>query len=285
MKTVTPHITTAVEIDATIGESPIWSAKRERLLWIDIAGRTLHSHDPATEQNETRGVPDVVGALAEIPSGALTLGLGCDLARLTSDGEVEPFARAPHADPSFRFNDGKYDRESRLWTGLMNSEGRKGSGILYRYDPDGTWHVCDEGFDLPNGLEWSHDGRTFYFTDSHKGEIYAYDFEPSSGELGNRLLFFSIDPAIGKPDGLTIDAEGFLLSPLFDGSAILRIDPEGKVERKIELPVPRPTCCAFAGDGRHLFVTTARLGLSDAELRAAPASGALLRLEYQGVFQ
>jgi len=285
MRTVTPHITTAVEIDATIGESPIWSAQRERLLWIDITGRKLHSYDPATGRNETLGVPDVVGALAEDSSGALTLGLGCDLARLTSDGEVERFARAPHADPNFRFNDGKYDSEGRLWTGLMNSEGRKGSGILYRHDPDGTWHVCDRGFDLPNGLEWSHDGRTFYFTDSHKGETYAYDFEPGPGELGNRRLFFSTDSAIGKPDGLTIDAEGFFLSALFDGGAILRIDPEGKVERKIELPVPRPTCCAFAGDGRHLFVTTARLGLSEADLRTAPASGALLRLDYKGALQ
>lgn len=285
MKTVSPDISAAVEIGATIGESPIWSGKRQRLLWIDIRGCKLHAYDPATGRNETLEVPDVVGALAEDPSGALTLGLGCDLARLTPGGQVEPFGRAPHADPSFRFNDGKYDREGRLWIGLMNSEGRKGIGILYRYDPDGTWHVCDRGFDLPNGLEWSHDGRTFYFTDSHKGEIYAYDFEPESGELGNRRLFFSIDPAIGKPDGLTIDTEGFFLSVLFDGSGILRIDPEGKVERKIELPVPRPTCCAFAGNGRHLFVTTARLGLSDADLRAAPASGALLRVDYEGALQ
>lgn len=283
MKTVVPDITTAVQIDATIGESPIWSAKRQRLLWIDITGGKLHAYDRAAGRNETLEIPAVVGALAEDPLGMLTLGLGSDLARLTSNGEVERFASAPHAEPGFRFNDGKCDSQGRLWTGLMNTEGRKGSGILYRYDPDGAWHVFDRGFDLPNGLEWSHDGRTFYFTDSPKGEIYAYDFEPNSGDIGNRRLFFSIDPALGKPDGLTIDDEGFFLSVLFDSSAILRIDPEGKVERKIELPVPRPTCCTFAGDGRHLFVTTARLGLSDADLQAAPASGALLRLDYDGL--
>ena len=228
-------------------------------------------------------LPEVVGALAECPSGALTLGLGCDLARLTPEGKAEAFALAPHAGPSFRFNDGKYDREGRLWAGLMNTERRKGSGILYRYDPDGTWHVCDKGFDLPNGLEWSRDGLTFYFTDSHKGEIYAYDFDPESGELSHRRLFFSIDPAVGKPDGLTIDAEGFLLSVLFDGSAVLRIDPDGKVERRITLPVPRPTSSAFSEDGRYLFVTTARIGLSAVDLKATPASGALLQLDYETV--
>lgn len=282
MKTVTPDINSLVEINAAIGESPIWSATRKRLLWIDITGRKLHAYDPAAGRNETLDLPEAVGALAEGPSGALTLGLGCDLARLTPEDKAEAFARAPHADPSFRFNDGKYDREGRLWTGLMNKERRKGSGILYRYDPDGTWHVCDEGFDLPNGLEWSRDGLIFYFTDSHKGEIYAYDFDPGSGELYNRQLFFSIDPAVGKPDGLTIDAEGFLLSVLFDGSSILRIDPNGKVERRIMLPVLRPTSSAFSEDGRRLFVTTASIGLSAADLEAAPASGALLQLDYEG---
>ena len=282
MKTVTPDVRKAVDIDATIGESPIWSATCKRLFWIDITGHKLHAYDPETGKNEMLDLPELVGVLAESPSAALTLGLGCDLAWLTPEGKAEAFARAPHADPSFRFNDGKYDRKGRLWTGFMNTEWRKGSGVLYRYDPDGVWHVCDEGFDLPNGLEWSHDESTLYFTDSHKGEIYAYDFDPETGELGQRRLFFSIDPTLGKPDGLTIDAEGFLLSVLFDGSAILRIDPDGKVERRIRLPVPRPTSSAFSEDGRHLFVTTARIGLSAADLEAAPASGALLQLDYEG---
>lgn len=155
MKTVTPGITRAVETYAAIGESPIWSAERKRLLWIDITRHKLHAYDPAAGRNEMLDLPEVVGALAEDLSGALGLGLGCDLARLTPEGKAEAVARAPHADPSFRFNDGKYDRAWRLWVGLMNTEGRKGIGIFYHHDPDGTWHVCDEGFDLPNGLEWS----------------------------------------------------------------------------------------------------------------------------------
>ncbi len=280
MKRVRPDIDTAVAIQATLGESPVWSAKRARLLWIDIMGRKLHAYDPAARRNETLDLPQVVGALAEAPSGALTLGLGCDLARLRPDGRAESFAQAPQAGPDFRFNDGKYDRAGRLWTGLMNTQRRKASGRLYRFDPDGAWQVCDSGFDLPNGLAWSRDGRTFYVTDSLKGEIYAYPFDPDSGELGPRRLFVRLDPAAGKPDGLTLDPEGFLLSALFDGGAILRIDPDGRVERRIDLPVPRPTSCAVAGDGRHLFVTTARLGLSPSDLAAAPTSGALLQLDY-----
>lgn len=278
--TVTPEITIAAQADAEIGESPVWSARRKRLLWIDIMGQQLHSYDPATGRNEVIDTPASTGLVAECPAGEVVLGLECELARYGLDGKIEHIARAPHANPSFRFNDGKYDRQGRLWTGLMNKEGKKGSGILYRFDPDGTWHVKDTGFDLPNGLEWSLDGRTFYFTDSHKGTIYAYDFDPGSGELGNRRVFFAMNPADGKPDGLTIDAEGHLLSPLFDGFSIARIAPDGSLDRFINLPVPRPTSCAFAGDSRTLLITTAKFGLSEAQRIASPESGGLLKIDY-----
>lgn len=281
MKAVFPEITIAAQADASIGESPIWSARRNRLMWIDIMGGLFHSYDPATGHDEVIETPASIGLVAENPAGGVVLGLECDLAHCTADGRIEYFARAPNADPAYRFNDGKFDPQGRLWTGLMNKEGKKGSGILYRFDPDGTWHIADTGFDLPNGLEWSRDGRTFYFTDSHRGEIHVYDFDPASGEVGNRRLFFGMDPADGKPDGLTIDAEGYFLSPLFDGSAIARIAPDGSLERTIQLPVPRPTSCAFGGDGRTLLVTTARIGLSDAQLAVAPASGKLLSLDYE----
>ncbi|WP_295814934.1 SMP-30/gluconolactonase/LRE family protein, partial [uncultured Nitratireductor sp.] len=220
--------------------------------------------------------------LAEGPEGEIVLGLDCDLARLGPDGGITRFARAPHADPAFRFNDGKYDRQGRLWVGLMNKERKKGVGILYRFDPDGTWHVIDTGFDLPNGMEWSKDGRTFYFTDSHKGEIYAYDFDPNMGEISNRRLFFGTDPKDGKPDGLTMDRTGHLLSVLFDGSAIARIAPDGSLNRLIPLPVPRPTSSAFGDDAQTLFITTARVGLTDKQLASAPHSGALLEINYEG---
>ncbi|MCE8421004.1 SMP-30/gluconolactonase/LRE family protein [Rhodovulum sulfidophilum] len=280
MKDVAPNIAVAVRTKATIGESPLWSARRERLLWIDIMGRQLHTYDPATGRDDATELPTAAGLLAEDSSGEIVLGLEHGLARLGPDGEIEHFARAPHADPAVRFNDGKFDPQGRLWTGLMNKEGKKGSGVLYRFDPDGTWHVADTGFDLPNGLEWSRDGRTFYFTDSHKCEIYAYDFNSVSGKVENRRQFFGMNPADGKPDGLAMDPEGYFLSVLFDGSAIARIAPDGSLERTIFLPVPRPTSCAFGGDGRTLFVTTARIGLSDAQLDDAPLSGSLLQLDY-----
>ncbi|MFK4823065.1 SMP-30/gluconolactonase/LRE family protein [Ochrobactrum quorumnocens] len=271
----------ALRANAIIGESPIWSERRNRLLWIDIMGRLLHSYDPVSGVDEVIDIPGDVGLLAESPTGQIVLGIECELAHLGADGRIERFARAPHADQAFRFNDGKYDRQGRLWTGLMNKERQKGVGILYRFDPDGTWHIAETGFDLPNGLEWSQDGQTLYYTDSHKGEIYAYDFDQVTGGISNRRLFFDMDPSEGKPDGLTMDSAGYLLSVLFDGSAIVRIAPGGSLERLIALPVPRATSCAFGGDGRTLFVTTAQIGLTDDQIACAPASGALLEFDYE----
>lgn len=277
---MTGQIRVATDTKAIIGESPVWSARRQRLLWIDIMGGLLHSYDPLSGRDTVTLVPTPAGLLAEDPQGEIILGLGCDLARLDADGRVTRFARAPQAEPAFRFNDGKFDKQGRLWTGLMDMEGKKGRGILFRFDPDGTWHVADTGFDLPNGLEWSKDGETLYFTDSHKGEIYAYDFDPATGEIGNRRLFFGMDPKDGKPDGLTLDRAGHLLSVLFDGSAIARIKPNGSLERLIPLPVPRPTSCAFAGDSGAMFITTARVGLTHDQLSCAPQSGGLFEIDY-----
>lgn len=116
--TAAPDFRIAVRANAIIGESPIWSSRSNRLLWIDILGGQIHNYDPVTGVDEVINVPGDVGLLAESPMSQIILGIDCELARLGADGRIERFARAPHADQAFRFNDGKYDRQGRLWTGL-----------------------------------------------------------------------------------------------------------------------------------------------------------------------
>lgn len=123
--------------------------------------------------------------------------------------------------------------------------------------------------------------NSLYVTDSRRGVIYGYDNDPGSGEVSNRREVISIHPKKGKPDGLIVDQHGFLLSVLFDGAAIARISPQGEIERWIHLPVQRPTSCTFADDDRYLYVTSARLGLSETLLETMPYSGALLRIDYR----
>jgi len=274
------EVSVAFPTSAELGECPIWSERRQRLLWVDTLGGTVNLFDPLSGENVTMTVPAPVGFVAEDVDGKIVIGMGCDVAILDDDGSLRHLGTAPHCASGFRLNDARYDRQGRLWIGLMDDALTEGSGRLYRFDPDGRWHERDSGFTLVNGLDWSPDQRTLYVTDSRQGEIYAYDFEPGAGETRPRRSFFHMDMADGKPDGLLVDRDGHLLSVLFDGSAILRITPDGQIDRRFDLPVPRPTSCALSVDGRRLYVTSARLGLDDAALAAAPLSGALLTLPY-----
>lgn len=277
------EVTVAFPCQAVLGESPVWSPFTARLLWVDTLGASLNIFDPITGQNVAHVMPSPLGFVAETLAGRWIIGTGCHIDLVGRSGERQRIATAPHDQEGYRFNDASLDPSGRLWVGLMNEELKEGSGYLYRLDPDGAWHTVDSGFTLINGIDWSHDRSTLYVTDSRQGVIYAYDHDPLSGEVKNRRSLILISPNKGKPDGLTVDREGFLLSVLFDGAAIARISPKGYIASTIALPVPRPTSCAFDDTGQHLFVTSARLGLSKSEIERAPASGTLLRIGYQQV--
>lgn len=274
----TGEVSVALDSAASLGESPLWSERRDRLLWVDTEGRTLNRFDPATGRNEALGLPDVAGMVAERADGTLVVALGCDLATVGDDGEVRRFATAPGARAGFRLNDGRFDAEGRLWIGLMDGALGEGSGVLHRYDPDGSWHAMDEGFTLVNGLDWSPDRRILYVTDSRAPAIHAYDHDPASGRLGERRPFATFGPGEGFPDGLLVGPDGALWSTLFGAGAIQRIEPDGRRARRIAVPASRPTSCALSPNRAALYVTTARLGLDAAALDREPAAGALLRV-------
>ncbi|MHC8946371.1 sugar lactone lactonase YvrE [Advenella incenata] len=278
---------TAVSIahasQAILGESPFWSRSRARLLWVDTLGTSLNTFDPATGQNIEEIMAGPIGFVIETASNDFIFGIGCHIVTRNRRGQLLTIATAPHAQAGYRLNDACLDPFGRLWVGLMDEALQEGSGYLYRLDPDGVWHIIDSGFTLVNGLAFSGDGKTLYVTDSRTGIIYAYQLDPVSGQINNRRVFVTISPDLGKPDGLILDHEGFLLSVLFDGSAIARISPAADIVQMIKLPVPRPTSCAFDDSHRQLFVTSARLGLSMEQLEQAPASGSLLKVDYRHV--
>jgi len=274
-----PTVTTAFDSIATLGECPVWSDRKRCLFWVDAEARTLNRFDPTTGRSHALGMPDVVGMVAERDDGAVVVALGCDLATVDDDGTLRRLATAPDGGEAFRLNDGRYDAEGRLWIGLMHKELQQGSGVLYRYDPDGSWHVMDRGFTLINGLDWSPDRCALYVTDSRAPAIYAYRHDPAFGTVEKRQTFASFGPDDGFPDGLLVGPDGAMWSTLFGGAAIQRIEPDGRFSRRIALPVSRPTSCAFSGDGRSLYVTTARLGLVPEALNREPLAGAILKVE------
>ena len=266
---------------AYLGEGPLWDVEHQRLVWVDILAPAVNTFYPATGRNETVALPRLVGSLALRPGGGFVA--------LTQDGletlELESGALTPVSNPEAhipenRFNDAKCDRAGRLWAGSMPLDAATPTGALYRFEPDGTWEQMDAGFSVSNGLDWSPDDRTFYFVDTGPGIIYAYDFDLAAGVISCRREFARITPEEGRPDGLTVDAEGYVWCAIWDGWCVRRYAPDGRLDCEVSLPVPRPTSCTFGGDDlKTLFITSARVRLPERSLVDAPLSGGVFAYE------
>jgi sugar lactone lactonase YvrE len=193
-------------------------------------------------------------------------------------GALEMLDLVEGSQPENRFNDGKVDRQGRFWAGTMNEVHiGQPDAALYRFDRPGAVTAKIPQVTISNGTGWSPDGRTMYYTDTLRYTVFAYDFDPVSGDIANRRVFYETDPAAeGLPDGLTVDAEGGVWSALVNYGRMLRFSPAGELERMITFPPTRGTCCTFGGpDFRDLYITTARECLTPGQIVAQPLAGSL----------
>jgi sugar lactone lactonase YvrE len=263
---------------ARLGECPLWDPRRRQLDWVDIYNHRVHQFDPETGDDSYIETPEVVGAIALTESDRLLVALSDQLAFLSPDtGEIESLRRVTFPHPDTRFNDGKCDARGRFWVGSISQQ--PGNAALYRFDPDGTLHVMETGLTISNGLGWSPDGATFYLTDSPQRKIYAYEFDVETGSISHRRVLVDLGDEQVEPDGLVIDERGNLWSALWNGWCIVCFDPTGREVERIQLPVQRPTSLAFGGDDlTDLYVTTASVGLSQAEIRQGFHAGDLFRI-------
>ncbi|TDD20437.1 SMP-30/gluconolactonase/LRE family protein [Nonomuraea diastatica] len=262
---------------ATVAESPVWDPERQRLWWADIPAGRVHLFSPATGEDMSFEAGEAVGAVAVRRDGGLLLATATGIIGCAADGSARTVLHEVDTDPpGGRFNDGKADPWGRFWAGTLLT-GIRGAGALYRLDPDGTLHTMLTGVSVSNGLGWSPDGRTFYYADSPTGGVDTFDHDPETGALTNRRRLIDIDR--GRPDGLTTDAEGCLWVALWEGGAVQRFTPEGRLVKTIEIPARKVTSCSFGGlDLDTLYVTTARVGLSEAELREQPHAGGIFAI-------
>lgn len=162
-----------------------------------------------------------------------------------------------------RFNDAKCDPRGRAWAGSMAYDGTPGAGALYRLDPGPTATVVVAGVTTGNGLGWSPDRRELYFVDSPIQTVRAYPYDDDTGHIGDPRLVVAVPPGAGTPDGLCVDDDGCIWVALWDGSAVRRYTPGGRLDAVIPLPVARPTSCCFGGD--VLYITSARHGLANVQ--------------------
>jgi sugar lactone lactonase YvrE len=275
-----------VDAHASTGECPTWSEREQALYWVDIEEPALHRFDPKTGADRRWIMPSQIGSFALCRSGAVLAALRTGLIKVRiPEGTSEHLVIPPYDPRTYRFNDGKCDAAGRFWVGVMhkplpNADGQREpqeSAQLQVFDKDGLRPVQARAV-IPNGLAWSPDQRTLYFTDSRARLVRAFDFDPDAGAIVNPRALVQFTEDEGEPDGAAMDVEGYYWCALYGGSRIVRVAPDGRVDREIRLPVSQPTMCAFGGaDLDVLYITSASNGLDAEARRREPAAGGLFR--------
>ncbi|OAR27008.1 calcium-binding protein [Streptomyces sp. ERV7] len=261
----------AVREWAELGEGPTWDPATARLIWVDILASRIHTYEPGSGRRTVMATGQHVGAAKPRAVGGLVVNLRDGVGLYGPDGAFSWLLRDPV--PGRRGNDAAVAPDGALWAGTMRYDESPGGGTLTRITGDGATTALPGPVSVSNGTGWSPDGRLMYYVDSPTRRIDVLDFD---GRLGHdRRPFVRFEDEDGFPDGLTVDADGGVWVALWDGAAVRRYGPDGTLDLVVELPVGRPTACAFGGpDLTDLYVTTARTGLR----RPHPLSGALLVL-------
>lgn len=265
-----------------LGETPIWASEEKALYWVDWGGGPICRFEPATGKFTTFPVSVPVTALARRAAGRWIAIAQNGLYEWDPKTNVtQLLVGPPEPDkPEICYNDAAVDRQGRLLVGTVNMQDPFApDGSLYRLDPDGSLHEIDTGYATANGIGFSPDGRTVYVADQRHGQIIVLDYDTVKGTTSQRRLFASVPDEEGTPDGLIVDAEGFVWNGHWAGWKLTRYDPAGKIERQIRFPVQHVISFAFGGkDLDDLFVTTAWWGFSEEERKQQPWAGDLFHV-------
>lgn len=273
-----------------LGESPFWLAADGGgwLWWCDIPGKMVHAVQPATMAHAWWSFDVEPCSCAPLPDGNLMLAMRDGLYRFhPASRRLDKLAAAPYDTARERFNDGKADPRGRFWVGTIYEPRDPAAAALYRYTGFGMQRMAD-GITVSNGLAFSPDHRTMYWSDTKAHTIYAFDYEPLGGSISRRRVFATFPPRApgqpletygGRPDGATVDAEGCYWVAMFEGGRVLRLSPEGEVVAEVKLPVRCPTMPCFGGsDLKTLYVTTSREKRPAEELAREPWAGSVLQM-------
>lgn len=261
-----------------LGEGPVWDAKRKSICWIDIINGLIYEF--YTEQNilNTIEVQQMIGSVAVCTNGNFIAALQNGFAFINRlDGKIIMIADPENHLPGNRFNDGKCDPEGRFWAGTMPLSEDAESGSVYMIQNDLVPVKKIDGVTISNGMAWSADHETFYYIDTPSMEIVAYSYEKSNGRISNKRVVIKIEKADGYPDGMTIDTEGMLWIAHWGGWQVTRWNPvTGEKLHAVNIPVAQVTSCTFGGDHlEDLYITTAKVGLTEQDLEQQPLAGSL----------
>jgi len=258
------------------GEGPLWHAGEQRLYWLDIPLGRIFRYDPAAGTHEQVYEGEPIGGFTIQSDGALLLFMARGAVKIWRQGVLTTVIDELPDERNTRFNDVIADPAGRVFCGTMRSP--EHLGRLYRLERDGRITTLLDGIGTSNGLGFTPDRQQIYYTDTPKREIYLFDYHRETGAITNQRVFVHTpeDPAEGRPDGMTVDAEGYGWSARWDGGCLVRYAPDGTEERRVHFPAKKVSCPTFGGpDYSDLYVTTAG---GDKKEENGPGAGALFRV-------
>jgi sugar lactone lactonase YvrE len=252
------------------GEGPVWSPKWGGLRWVDMLAGDILSLAPDGTVNR-RHVATIAAAVRPRRQGGAVIGVERGFALEDVDGTITQLHEVWH-DDHIRMNEGGCDPDGRFYCGSMAYDQQPGAASLYRLDPDRSVHVVLTEITVSNGLEWSPDGSRVYYNDTATHQVAVFDYDRESG-LTARQVFAEVQ---GRPDGLTVDAQGGVWIAVSDGGRVQRYTPSGELDEVIEVPARKVTACTFGGNSLdELFITTSREGIDPGD---DPLAGSLFKV-------
>jgi D-xylonolactonase len=264
-----------------LGEGPLWSARENALYWVDILSHALNRYSLADGAVKRWTLPEKIGWVVERRGKpGFIAGLQSGFYEL----DLEPYALRAIVDPEptlpgNRLNDAKVDRHGRLWAGTMDAAIREITGSLYCMEPDFSVRRVEEGYKVTNGPAFSPSQDYMYHSDTGRGLVYRFDLS-AAGEISNRQVFLKFTREMGSPDGMTVDAEGYVWIAHWGGSRVSRYTPDAVLDRTIPMPASQITSCTFAGpELDRMFVTSAA---KDRDRNDEPLAGSLFEVDPGG---
>ncbi len=284
----TENLSTAVEIQSTLGEGSIWDDRRKCLFWVDIYQGILHRLDPSNGKHQSIEVGGFLGSV--VPSDSDDVVLLKNRSFVSLNWEKKSFETLGEVEKDLednRFNDGKCDPAGRYWAGTMPQAEDGPFGGLYCMNHDLSIEKKLSDISISNGLVWTSDKKTMYYIDTPTKQVWAFDYDNETGSINNKRVAVEIAEDEGFPDGMTIDSENKLWIAHWGGYQVARWDPlTGKKLFSVKMPVSQVTSCAFGGAHfDQLYITCARKGLSEEALSKEPLAGSLFVFDTKGQFK
>lgn len=268
--------------EAALGEGALWNYKTQELYWVDIEGKEFNHYDPFTGENKAIAMPSRIGTVVPVDSQFVLTALEDGVYRTNIEsGSSELYVDMKDQLKGKRLNDGKCDPTGRFWVGSMHLEQKKGEAKLFTINHEMQVNIKIDSVTISNGIVWTADKSTMYYIDTPTSEIKSYAYDNATSQISNGKVVVSISKDLGFPDGMTIDSEGMLWVGMWNGNAVLRFDPRtGKVIQTIEVPAHNVTSCAFGGENLdELYITTARVDMTEGELQKYPLSGSVFKVK------